>query len=192
MNARVSDGRLPVRRRWIGWTVGVLLALLIVAIGWVTIRGIGAVNDLQQVAKGATQLKKSIAAGDLEGADPIARSIARSAASAADLTSDPVWQAFGFVPWLGPNFRAVSEIADIADDVSADALTPLLEVADGLDLASLGFSGGTIDLAPFATIEKPLGTASAALSTAELQARRIDADATLPPLAERSARCDPP
>ncbi|MFK3679862.1 DUF4012 domain-containing protein [Microbacterium sp. NPDC090218] len=180
----MSDGRLPVRRRWIGWTVGVLLSLLIIAIGWVTVRGIGAVNDLQEVAKGATQLKKSIAAGDIEGAEPIARGIARSAASAADLTSDPVWQAFGYVPWLGPNFRAVSEIADIADDVSADALTPLLDVADGLDLASLGFQGGTIDLAPFAEIEKPLGTASTALSAAEVQARRIDADATLPPLAE--------
>ena len=46
MNARVSDGRLPVRRRWIGWTVGVLLSLLLIAIGWVCIRGIGAVNDV--------------------------------------------------------------------------------------------------------------------------------------------------
>ncbi|MCK8477061.1 DUF4012 domain-containing protein [Microbacterium aurugineum] len=180
----MSDGRLPVRRRWIGWTIGAFLALLLIAIGWVTVRGLGAVNDLQDVADGATQLKKTIAAGDLEGAEPVARSVARSAASAADLTSDPVWQAFGLVPWIGPNFRAVSDIADIADSVSTDALAPLLEVADGLDLASLGFVGGTIDLAPFAEIEKPLGTASTALGTAELQARRIDADATLPPLAE--------
>ncbi|QYM65533.1 DUF4012 domain-containing protein [Microbacterium sp. Se5.02b] len=180
----MSDGRLPVRRRWIGWTVGVLLALLVIAIGWVTVRGIGAVNDLQQVAKGATQLKESIASGDLDGAEPIARSIARNAASADDLTSDFVWQAFGVVPLLGPNFRAVSEIADIADDVSTDALAPLLDVASGLDLASLGFSGGAIDLAPFAAIEQPLGTASTALSAAQVQARRIDADATLPPLAE--------
>ena len=180
----MSDGRLPVRRRWIGWTVGVLLSLLIIAIGWVAVRGIGAVNDLQQVATGASRLKQSIASGDLEGAEPIARSIARSAASADDLTSDFVWQAFGVVPWLGPNFRAVSDIADIANDVSADALTPLLDVADGLDLGSLGFSGGTIDLAPFAEIEKPLGTASTALTAAEVKARHIDADATLPPLAK--------
>ena len=184
MNARVSDGRLPVRRRWIGWTVGILLSLLIVAVGWVAVRGIGAVNNLQQVAKGATQLKASIAAGDIEGANPIARSIARNAASAHDLTSDPVWHAFGAVPWLGPNFRAVSEIAEIADDVSSDALTPLLAVADDLDLASLGFTGGVIDLAPFAEVAKPLGTADAALSDAQLRAKRIDAGATLPPLAE--------
>lgn len=180
----MSDGRLPVRRRWIGWTVGVLLSLLLIAIGWVCIRGIGAVNDLQQVAKGASQLKSSIAAGDLEGAKPLAKSIAHNAESARSLTSDPVWHAFGALPWIGPNFSAVSEIAEIADDVSADALTPLLDVAADFDLASLGFAGGAIDLAPFAEIAGPLGTADTALSAAQLHARRIDADATLPPLAD--------
>ncbi|MFF1542060.1 DUF4012 domain-containing protein [Microbacterium sp. NPDC058269] len=180
----MSDGRLPVRRRWIGWTVGVLLSLLLISVGWVTVRGIGAVNDLQQVAKGASQLKASIAAGDLEGAKPIARSIAHNAESAHGLTSDPVWQAFGALPWIGPNFSAVGDIAEIADDVSADALTPLLDVAADFDLAGLGFAGGSIDLAPFAAIAGPLGTADTALTAAQQQARRIDADATLPPLAD--------
>lgn len=180
----MSDGRLPRRRRWVGWTVGIILTLLIVAVGWVMVRGIGAVSDLQQVAKGASQIKSAIADGDLEGAEPIATTIAGNARSAHELTSDPIWQAFAVIPWLGPNFRAMSDVADIADDVSADALTPLLDVAADVDLADLGFTGGTIDLAPFADIEKPLGTASAALSAAEERARRIDADATLPPLAD--------
>lgn len=161
-----------------------MLSLLLIAIGWVTIRGIGAVNDLQQVAKGGAQLKASISTGDLEDAERISGSIARNAASADDLTSDPVWQAFGAVPWLGPNFRAVSEIAEIANDVSKDALAPLLDVAGGLDVAGLGLKGGTLDLAPFAEIQKPLGAASSALTAADRQAQQIDADATLPPLAD--------
>lgn len=180
----MSDGRLPVRRRWIGWSVGILLTLLVLAIGWVTVRGIGAVSDLQRVASGATQLKASIADGDIEGARPVARRIAHHAKSAHQLTSDPVWQAFSLVPWVGPNFRAVSEIAAIADDVSTDALTPVLDVAGDFDLAGLGLSGGSVDLAPFAAAEKPLGVASDSLDAAQLQARRIDADATLPPLAD--------
>lgn len=184
MNARVSDGRLPVRRRWIGWAVGILLSILLLALGWVSVRGIGAVNELQKVADGATQLKTTISAGDLESATPIAARIAANAASARDLTSDPIWHAFGGIPWLGPNFRAVGEIAEIADNVSTEALTPLLEVAANFDLASLGFSGGAIDLAPFAEIAEPLGVANTALSTAQSEVRQIDADATLPPLAE--------
>lgn len=161
-----------------------MLTLLVLAIGWVAVRGIGAVSDLQQVAKGASQLKKSIGDGDLDGAKPIAESIAANARSAHDLTSDPIWQAFTLLPWLGPNFGAVSEIADIADDVSDGALAPLLDVAADFDLAGLGFSDGAIDLAPFAQIEKPLGAASSALTDAQLRAQRIDAGATLPPLAD--------
>ncbi|WEK62680.1 MAG: DUF4012 domain-containing protein [Candidatus Microbacterium colombiense] len=180
----MSDGRLPVRRRWIGWTIGIILALLVVSIGWVTIRGIGAVNDLQQVAKGASQLKSSIGAGELDGAESIAESIAHHAESAHGLTSDPIWQAFGAIPWIGPNFHAVSEVAEIADDVASQALTPMLDVAGEFDLAGLGFSDGSIDLAPFAAIEKPLGQASAVLSSAQVRAQQIDADATLPPLAD--------
>lgn len=155
-----------------------------VSLGWVGVRGIGAVNDLQQVAKGTSQLKSAIAEGDLDGAGPIAEGIAHHARSAHDLTSDPIWSAFGILPWIGPNFSAVREVADIADDVASDALTPMLDVADGFDLAGLGLSGGTIDLAPFAEIEAPLGEASAALSAAQSRAQRIDADATLPPLAD--------
>ena len=149
-----------------------------------TVRGIGAVDNLQQVARATSQLKQSIAEGDLDGAAPIADRISRNAESARSLTGDPIWQAFGVLPFIGPNFRAVSEIAVIADDVSTDALDPLLAVADDVDLSSLGFSGGAIDLAPFAAVEKPLGTASAALDSAEERARRIDPDATLPPLAD--------
>lgn len=141
-------------------------------------------SDLQQVAKGSAQLKAAIAAGDLDAAKPLARSIAHNADSAHDLTSDPVWHAFGALPWVGPNFSAVSDITEIADDVSSDALTPLLDVAADFDLASLGFTGGSIDLAPFAEIAGPLGTAETALTAAQQQARRIDADATLPPLAD--------
>lgn len=180
----MSDGRLPARRRWIGWTIGIFLTILVVALGWVGIRGIGAVNDLQQVAKGASQLKAAIGDGALDDAQPIAERIAHHARSAHDLTSDPVWTAFGFVPWIGPNFRAVGDVADIADDVASDALTPLLDVADGFDLTAIQFSGGTVDLAPFAEIEPPLGKASAALSDAQSRTQRIDADATLPPLAD--------
>lgn len=161
-----------------------ILTLLVLAIGWVTVRGIGAVSDLQQISKSATQLKSAIGEGDLERASRLSDRVAHHAESAHGLTSDPVWQAFGVLPWIGPNFSAVSDIAAIADDVASDALIPVLDVAGRLDLASLGFSGGRIDLTPFAAIEPPLADASATLSAAEERALTIDAGATLPPLAD--------
>lgn len=161
-----------------------MLSALVLAVGWVAVRGIGAVTELQQVARSASQLKSAIGDGDLDAAAAVAGSIERHARSAHELTSDPIWHGFGVLPWLGPNFTAVSEVAEIADSVASDALSPLVEVADSVDLASLGFEGGAIDLAPFAEIQAPLGVASTALSDAQRHARRIDADGTLPPLAE--------
>lgn len=160
------------------------MTFLVLSIGWVTIRGIGAVNDLQQVAKLSSQMKSAVGDGDLDKAATIAKRIGHHARSAHDLTSDPIWHAFGAVPWLGPNFTAVSEVAAIADDISSNAVAPLLSAAGDLDLSSLGFSNSTIDLAPFAKIEPSLAEAAATMSAAENRARQIDAGATLPPLAD--------
>ncbi len=161
-----------------------IVTFLVLAIGWVGIRGIGAVNELQQVATLSKTLKAAIGDGDIEKSTSLSDRIAHHASSAHDLTSDPVWRAFGFVPWLGPNFSAVGDVAEIADDVASDALLPVLKAAGSLNLASLGLSGGAIDLAPFAEIEPPLAEASATLDAAETTALQIDADATLPPLAD--------
>lgn len=161
-----------------------ILTILVLAIGWVTVRGIGAVNDLQQVATSSSTLKEAVGQGDLEKAASLSSRIAHHAGSAHDLTSDPVWHAFGILPWLGPNFAAVSDVAEIADDVASDALVPVLDAAGALNLASLGLSNGAVDLAPFAAIEPSLADASTTLSAAQDRALRIDADATLPPLAD--------
>lgn len=184
LNAGVSDGRLPARRRWIKWTIGALVTIVVLAIGWVIIRGAGAVSELQNVEHSASQLRTAIGKGDLERADRIAPRIAQHAATAHDLTSDPVWRGFEFVPWLGTNFTAVREVAEVANSIAADAVTPVLDVAADMDLASFGFTGSTIDLTQFAAVEAPLARADKALSAAELQAQQIDADATLPPLAD--------
>lgn len=161
-----------------------IVILFVLAIGWVAIRGIGAVNNLQDVAASSSKLKQAIGQGDLDRAATLSSRIAHHAESAHDLTSDPIWIGFGLIPWLGPNFSAVGEVAEIADDVASDALVPVLEVADSLDLASLGLSGGAIDLTPFAQIEPSLAEASETLTSAETRALGIDADATLPPLAD--------
>ncbi len=160
------------------------MTLVVLAIGWVGIRGIGAVNDLQQVSAASSKLKQAIGQGDLDTAATLSARIAHHARSAHDLTSDPIWSGFGLLPWLGPNFSAVSDVAEIADDVASDALVPVLAAAEELDLASLGLSGGVVDLTPFAQIEPPLAEASATLTSAETRALDIDAGATIPPLAD--------
>ena len=54
------------------------------------------------------------------------------AATAHALTSDPVWRIVEMTPWIGPQLAAVSTVAEAADDVAANALTPLADVASTL------------------------------------------------------------
>lgn len=166
-----------------GWTIGVVVTFLVLLIGWVVIRGFSAVSELQNVEDSASQMRGAIAEGNLEKAERIAPRIADHAARAHTLTSDPVWRGFEFVPWLGANFTAVREVAEISNSLAAGAVTPVLEVAKDMDLAGFGLAGSTLDLAPFAEVEAPLADASATLSAADAQAQQIDADATLPALA---------
>ena len=160
-----------------------IVILIVLAISWVGIRGIGAVNSLQEVAASSSKLKQAIGQGDLDRAASLSSRIAHHAESAHDLTSDPIWLGFGLLPWLGPNFSAVSEVAEIADDVASDALLPVLEAADALDLASLGLSGGAIDLTPFAQIEPSRAGARAPRPSAEPRGRGQAPAAPLPPRA---------
>src|SRR5690606_28416647 len=91
LNAEVSDGRLPVRRRWVRWTIGVIAALSVFAVGWVVIRGASAVSELQSVKTSASQMRTAIAESDLTKAERIAPRIAEHAANAHSLTSDFIW-----------------------------------------------------------------------------------------------------
>lgn len=160
------------------------MTLLVFAVGWVVIRGASAVSELQSVATAASQMRTAISDGELEKAERIAPRVADHAANAHGLTADFIWRGFEFVPWLGANFTAVREVSDIADSVAADAVMPVIDAAGDMDLASFGFDGATLDLAPFAVVEKPLAAASETLSAADIQAQQINADATLPPLAD--------
>lgn len=160
------------------------MTLLILAIGWVVVRGAGATSELRNLERSASQLRTSLAAGDLNRVTQIAPRVTDHAALAHALTSDPIWRAFEIVPWLGTNFTAMREVAEIADSVATDAVTVVLDVSADLDLSTLGFTGSTIDLVAFAKVEATLADATTNLAAADLQAQQINADGVIAPLTD--------
>ncbi|MEJ1921603.1 MULTISPECIES: DUF4012 domain-containing protein [unclassified Microbacterium] len=180
----MSDGRLPTRRRWAGWTIAVVAVVIVFAVSWVVVRGFGAFSELQNLRHSAAQLRSAIDERAYERAERIAPRIADHAALAHDLTSDPIWRGFEFIPWLGQNLTAVREVAEIADDVADDAVAPIVALAPDVDLATLGFAGSRIDLTTLPTIAEPLADAASALAGANARARLIDAEVSLPPIAD--------
>ena len=188
MNALMSDGRLPTRRRWVGWVIGLAVVLLLLAFGWVVVRGFSAASELQAVRSSVGQLQSAISNRDFGRAEQTAPRIEQHAALAHDLTSDPIWRGFEFVPWIGSDFTALREVAEITADVAADAITPLIGVARDADLATLGLSGSRFDLPPLATLQEPLEASAFALAAADLRAQRVDIDSTVPVLADAVAQ----
>lgn len=156
--------------------------MLLIAAGWVVIRGVNAASDLQGVKESASRMRTEIADGDLEKAARDAQRLAEHAASARNLTTDPVWRMVEIVPFIGPNLTATREIAQIADDIATGAVQPILKASSTIDLDRLGLEDGAIHLAPFRQAEQPLAGAAKVLSRASADAGRIDADAVLAPL----------
>ncbi len=160
------------------------MVLLLLCVGWVVVRGLSAVTHLQAVKASASQLRADVTAGDLASATAETRSLAEHAASARDLTADPIWRAFEIVPWLGSDFTTLREVSQIADDIAADGVEPILTASERIDLKGFGLHDGAIDLAPFAKAQKPLSAAATAFARASADVGRIDTGALLPPLAD--------
>jgi len=184
LNALMSDGRLPARRRWVGWVIGLIIVALVLAIGWVVIRGFSAASELQAVRGSLAQMQTAIDENDFGRAEQTAPRIADHAALARDLTSDPVWRGFELIPWLGGDFTALREVAEITDEIAVDAVAPLVGAMREADLATLGLNGAHVDLAPLTALQGPLDTSAALLAAADLRAQRIEPDAVIPALAD--------
>lgn len=181
----MSDGRLPRQRpHWVVTTLLLAGVLLAIAVGWVVVRGIGAVDNLRGIADDGVTLKGAIAEAEYVQAKSIATRIAARAQSARTLTSDPVWRTFEVFPWIGVNFTAVREAAEVADDAISGSLAPVVAVASDIDLAHFGLIQGTMELGPLAEVESRLRGPAASLSNAASRAVRIDADATIAPVSE--------
>ncbi len=163
----------------------VVLALLVVVTGWLAFRGLQAATSLRSVADGAREIQADVRAGRTDGLAESVAAIRADAARAGRATSDPVWSLAEVLPVVGGDATAVRVVAQGLDDLATHALTPLADVAEGLDPAALRPVDGRIDLAP-------LSAAAPALVTASRVADRVQGDvADLDPAALHGPLVDP-
>ena len=167
------------RKSVILWIALSVLAVLLFVGLWVGIRGMLAKNALEQAVPAATALPKQIADGDTDAADKSLRMLSTRASDAAALTSDPVWRAVELVPYLGANLSAVRESADILDDVSRDAITPIVKVTQTVGIDAFSPVDGVIPLQPLIDAQPAIAAADVALDSAAHRARAIQTNQTL-------------
>lgn len=177
------------RRPWIGWALAALVVVLALA-GWLVVRGIGAAHDLTGAARASDQLRAAIVAGHDHQFDTLAARVADHTASAASLTSDPVWRAVEHFPVVGDGMTTLGDLAEASDVLAQGALPLLLSVSEELDLGTLGVGGNgrvsaeqeppgasLVDLSAYPTVSLRLARAGAAAERSAALIRNIDPDA---------------
>jgi hypothetical protein len=171
--ARIS--RSPESRRQILRRVllGIGIAVLVLALcsGWLAFRAVQVKQNLEASMTLLPTLQKQVVDRDIEGASSTLDGVQRHATDARRAGTDPLWKAAGLIPFIGPNFSAVSEVTVSADDVVSRAVAPMVDTLAALDWNSLTPVDGRIDTAPLADLSPTL---SAAATTVELSYDRLE------------------
>ena len=179
--------RQPRRSAW-PWVLTGILVLLLAAAGWVGIRGWIAFQE-------AEAAKTTLAGiGEQMREDPAAAVETLAAAGthseqAARLTSDPVWRAAEFLPFLGSNFTAFRVTADGLDALVREVGLPLVEPASQLEGALRPVSG-RIDPTPLVALRPAATAAAARVDGVEQDLEELNTALLLPQVADAVAELE--
>lgn len=149
----------------------VTLVLLVAAGGWLAHRAQQVRSNLESSMALLPELRAAVVDRDTERASAMTAQLQEHTTTARAAVADPLWKAAGFIPFVGQNFAAVSEMTVSADDVISRAVTPMIDRFAILDWDSLAPVDGRIDTAPLADIAPTL---SAAANTVELSYGRLE------------------
>ena len=155
--------------------LGAVLILVVAGAAWIGIRALLAQSHLTEAQRSAAELT-TLVSTDPAAAATAADALSADTSAAPELTSDAIWRTAESLPWIGPQLSAVSSVARSIDEVASDALNPLIDVAETIDLNSFAPRDGKIDLAPF--IEMRDAAAVAADGTSQAAATLATVDRT--------------
>ncbi|MEV7136346.1 DUF4012 domain-containing protein [Arthrobacter sp. NPDC093128] len=160
----------------------VLILILALAL-WLGAKANAISGHLQSATQLVPQLKEDVLKDDVGAADKTVETLKEHTASARIAATDPLWTMAGMVPWLGGNFRAVSEVATSADDVAQLGAAPLIQVVNSLDWKTLLPSNEGVDLEPLAAAAPKLSSAAHAVRQSSDRLNSIDTSSLLPQVA---------
>jgi hypothetical protein len=160
------------------WSLSLIFVFVLFVAVWIASRALMARDALLGAVPLASSIGKTVLDGESEISTDLDELQGR-AASAASLTSDPIWRATEWVPVLGDNLTAFREAAFMIDELAADALPPLEELAGTFNIDSLGPVNGAFDLETFVSAQPRISEALNALEVADARASAIDTEKTV-------------
>ena len=128
--------RQVLRRR----VIPLVLVLVVAAGAWLAFTGARAVAAVDDLETAVDDVQAAIAAGDVSALQAASAQAQDAARQANDALDGPFWAAIAAIPYLGDT-PEVARTTAAALASAAEGLTPLLEVSDVLDPASLYVDG---------------------------------------------------
>ena len=167
------------RRRIVAVVLAVPVLLVLLAAGWLGVRGTLAVRHLQAAAAVVPGVRADVLAGDVSGARPELDRFVADTAAAHRLTGDPLWAAATRLPRVGRDLAAVRTVASVADRVGTGVVRPLAgpDGLAGLDTARAGGAGAAPLVAALARAQSPLAGAQQQLRVGSAELDAVDTGA---------------
>ncbi|MCK9897381.1 DUF4012 domain-containing protein [Frankia sp. AgB32] len=162
------------RRRWLVGGGALVFAVLVGLVGWVAVRGLMARTQLDQARSRIAALQQQALAGHLPPDAELRAQVAaigERARAARSLTGDPVWSAFGHLPWAGCPLRSAAGLVQAVDTVAGTGLPAVADLGSTLNPSRLRHEM-TVDVAALAAARAPAQRATAALDTLRAAAER--------------------
>lgn len=170
------------------FTVGIpVLALALIIAGlsvWLAVKASLIRGELEASAGLVPQLKQEILASDTTSATGTLARLLQHTSAARKESEDPIWTLASGMPWAGPNFGAVSEVARSADDVASLGLGPLVRIYESLNWDSLMPNSSGSNLGPLKAAAPSVATAAYSVRASAERLQDIDASRLLPQVAE--------
>jgi len=124
------------------WIVIGLASVLVLALGYVGVRGLIVMNELTAAKAMLTQVTNEAKAFDLVALEASTTTLAGHAERAAEAADDPVWRAFEFVPLLGPNLNAARLVSNALDSIVGEVVQPAINTVGEIDPTNRNEEGG--------------------------------------------------
>ena len=137
-----AESRRPVARggsllRLIMAVVGVLLVALVVLGVLLAFSARGVLAKVDTMRAQAAQLEQSLLEGDADGLHAHSAELSTTIGQIRDDVHSPVWTVASFVPLVGRDVSNARTLADCAQDLSQNALNPLVDGVAGMRLHDL-------------------------------------------------------
>ena len=185
MSAARQRGRrhVPWYRKITRGHVGmVAIAVVLLFLLYFGIQAARASSSLKLAASQAEVLQSQIVSGDDASAKLTLKELQASTARADRTTSGPIWKLGAKLPFVGENVDAVQTVSRVAHDISTDALPPVVDLSNKINVNTYSPHDGKIDIESINEIQPNVSKVVTALTAARKDLRGIDSSSLLVPL----------